>query len=232
MALPEINVLPVHEIFLPVQKKQFKFVPYTVEQERSMLTALDSDDVPAIVNNYKKLIDVCGNGVDYDQLSAMEFILIAVNLRTKSKGEILDITTKCKKCKQPLKRSIQLEENIITENEDKLTAECRIDDNLAFLISPVNMAFLSAIDKIKTQEDLMLETAVHSIKKVFWREKVYNEFTPDEIKEKISLTHPIIQKIVEKSSSLIKMHMRVDIKCNKCEHEENYVVRDFLKYLT
>ena len=228
--LPEINVLPIHEITLPVQKKKFKFAPYTIEQERSILTALESKDVTAIVNNYIELIKVCGSEIDFDKLTAMEFILIAVNLRSKSKGEILDITTKCKKCENPIELAINIEDKIVTENADVVKDMCKIDDNLAFEIVPIKMGFLYTIDSIKTQTDLMLETAVHSISKVFWKEDIYTDFTPESIKEKISLTHPILKKIFNSSAKLIKMKLGIDLKC-KCGHTEKYIIRDFLKYL-
>ena len=221
--LPEINVLPVHDLFLPVSNTEFKFVPYTVDQERSILTALDSEDVTAIIDNYKKMIEICGNGVDFDKMSAMEFILIAVNLRAKSKGEILDITTKCKKCESPIELSVNIEDHIITENETVLSDMCKIDDNLSFEIVPVKMQFLYTSDNIKTQRDLMLETAVHSINKVFWKDEVFTEFTPESIKEKISLTYPIIKEIFASSAKLIKMTLKIEVVC-KCEHKEEYII--------
>jgi CRISPR/Cas system-associated protein Cas10 (large subunit of type III CRISPR-Cas system) len=244
MELPEINVLPVHSLFLPVQNTEFKFVPYTVDQERNILTAFDSKDVPAIVDNYKKMIDVCGNGVDYDKLTAMEFILIAVNLRSKSKGEILEITTKCEKCGLPIEFSASIEDHIVTDNAENIKDICKIDDNLSFEIVPVKMPFLYKVESIKTDTDLMLETAIHSISKVFWMDDIYTEFTPETLKEKISLTHPILKKIFASSAKLIKMTLKLDIECTGkkeglvegiqggCGHKKEYVIRDFLKYLS
>lgn len=228
--LPEINVLPVHDLFLPVLQTEFKFVPYTIEQERNILTALDSEDITAILDNYKKLIEICGNGVNFDKISAMEFVLIAVNLRAKSKGEILDIKTNCKKCEKPIELSVNIEDHIITENETVVKDLCKIDDDLSFEIVPVKMGFLYATETIKNQRDLMLETAVHSISKVYWKEDIFTEFTPQSIKEKISLTYPIIKEIFASSAKLIKMTLKIEIVC-KCEHKEEYVIRDFLKYL-
>jgi hypothetical protein len=232
MELPVINVLPVHELFLPVQKAIFKFVPYTIEQERNILTALDSEDVSAIINNYKKLIEVCGDNADFDTMAAMEFILIAVNLRAKSKGEILDINAKCKKCDTSIELSINIEDHIVTENADVLSDLCKIDDDLSFEIVPIKMGFLYSTDVIKTQQDLMLETAVHSINKVFWKEDIFTDFTPESLKDKISLTYTIIKKIFESSAKLIKVKLKIDMVCSKCKHEEEYVIRDFLKYLS
>jgi hypothetical protein len=245
MELPEINVLPVHSLFLPVQQKEFKYVPYTVDQERNILTAFDSKDIPAIVDNYKKMIDVCGNGVDYDNLTAMEFILIAVNLRSKSKGEILDITTKCEKCGLPIEFSASIEDHIVTDNADTKSDICKIDNDLSFEIIPVKMPFLYKVESIKSETDLMLETALHSINKVFWKDDIYTEFTPDTLKEKISLTYPILKKIFASSAKLIKMTLKLEIECtgkkdglgefgiqNGCGHKKEYIIRDFLKYLS
>jgi hypothetical protein len=245
MELPEINVLPVHSLLLPVQHKEFKYVPYTVDQERSILTALDSEDVSAIVDNYRKMIDLCGDGIDFEKLTAMEFILIAVNLRAKSKGEILDITTKCKKCGLPIEFAANIEDHIVTDNAETISDICKIDDNLSFEIVPVKMPFLYKVESIKTETDLMLETALHSINKVFWKEDIYTDFTPETLKEKISLTYPILKSIFASSAKLIKMTLKLEIECKQktddfnlplpktgCGHKEQYIIRDFLKYLS
>jgi hypothetical protein len=241
--LPEINVLPVHDLILPVLNTEFKFVPYTIEQERNILTALDSEDVTAILDNYKKMIEICGNGVDFDKISAMEFILIAVNLRAKSKGEILDIKTECKKCEKAIELSVNIEDHIVTENSSVIKDMCKIDDDLSFEIVPVKLGFLYKTDDIKNQRDLMLETAVHSINKVFWKEEIFTDFTPESLKEKISLTYPIIKEIFASSAKLIKMSLKIEVVCKEkangvgqniaggCGHKEDYIIRDFLKYL-
>lgn len=232
--LPEINVLPIHEIFLPILDIKYKFVPYTIDQERSILTAVDSDDIPAIVNNYIQLMNVCGSKIEIEKLSAMEFIMIAVNLRSKSKGEILDITTKCKKCSKTIELSVNIEDKIVTENSDVLKDICKIDDNLAFEIVPVKMQFLYALENVKTETDLMLETAVHSINKVFWKDDIFTEFTPESLKTQISLTYPILKKVFESATKLIRMTMKLEVPCmdKACGHKEEYVIRDFLKYLS
>lgn len=234
MKLPEINVLPVHEIFLPVLNEKYQFVPYTIDQERSILTAVESKDITAIINNYIQLMKVCGSitsDTEIEKLTAMEFIMIAVNLRSKSKGEILDITTKCKKCSKPIELSINIEDKIMTENTEVRKDLCKIDDNLSFEIVPVKMQFLYALEHVKTNTDLMLETAAHSINKVFWKDDIYADFSPEDLKTKISLTHPILNKVFESANKLIKMIMKVEVIC-ECGHKEDYVIRDFLKYLT
>jgi hypothetical protein len=234
--LPDINTLPVHSITLPVQGITHKFVPYTIEQERNILMALESKDIPAIIDNYKKLIGECfQESVDFETLTAMEFIMIAVSLRGKSKGEVLEITTKCKKCEKPIELDVAIEDHIITENEKVMSKVVKIDDDLAFEIYPARMDFLYRMPEIKTQQDILLETAVHSIKKIIWKEEIFDKVTPDMIKQKVKLTYPILKKIFAAFNELIKIKMVIQVECvdkKDCGHKEDYVIRDFLKYLT
>lgn len=233
--LPEINTLPVHELYLPVKQQKVKFSPYTVEQERNILTAFEADESDTVIANYQNLINACFmDPIDFDKLSAMEFVLMAVNLRCKSKGEMLEITTECQECKKPIERSINIEDNIIILNENKIKDVCKIDDSLSFEIVPIRMPFLLALKNVSTEGDLMIQTAVHSINKVFWKEEIYTDFTPETLREKIKLTYPILTKIFESVRNLIKITLKVEIICpdKECGHTEDYYIRDFLKYLS
>jgi hypothetical protein len=233
--LPDINILPVHELFLPVLKQKVLFTPYTIEQERNILTAADSKDIQAIINNYKKLIGECfTEPIDFTKLSAMEFVYMAVNLRCKSKGEVLEIETKCDKCKKPIDMKINIEDKVIIENQEKVKEICKIDDDLSFEVVPVRMEFLSALENIDSEPDLLVASAIYSINKVFWKEEIYDAFTPEELREKIKLTRPICMKIVKSINDLLKMKLVVEIKCldKECGYKEDFVIRDFLKYLT
>jgi len=233
--LPDINTLPVHEITLPVLKQKVLFTPYTIEQERNILTASDSKDMHAIINNYKKLINECfEQPMDFTILSAMEFIYMAVNLRCKSKGEVLEIQTKCEKCKKALDFKVNIEDHVILENEGKVKDICKIDDDLSFEVVPVRMPFLLVLDSLDSEPDLLLATAIHSISKVFWKEEIYTDFTPEDLQHKIKLTRPICLKIAKVINTMVKMKMVIEIKCQdeECGHREDYEIREFLKYLT
>jgi len=95
------------------------------------------------------------------------------------------------------------------------------------------MDFLYRMEHIKTSQDILLETAVHSIKKIIWKEEIFDNVSPDEIREKVKLTYPILKKIFAATNNLIKLKMMLPIKCldKDCGHKEDYVIRDFVKYL-
>lgn len=232
--LPKIDILPVHELILPISKSKALFSPYTVEQERNILTAFEADDSETVIENYKKLLLECfQEPIDFTKQSAQEFLLMAINLRAKSKGEVLDITTTCKKCEKGYSFSVNIEDGIVVKNEDKIKDICKISDDLSFEVVPVRMGFLSKISKMQSESDLMLETATHSISKVFWKDEIFTDFTPETLQEKVTFTYPILKEVFATANGLIKMFLMVKAKCpdKECAHEEEYTIRDFLKYL-
>ncbi len=234
-ALPNINVLPVHSIHLPVQDKKMTFSPYTIEQEKGIVSAIESKDSTAMIDNYKALIGECFHEpVDFAELSAMEFILMAVNLRCKSKGEILNVSTKCKKCEKPIVLDIHLEDNIIIENKDKITGMVKITDDLSFEVGPIKFDFMYKLTEIKTESDLILQTALYSIKKVIWKKEIYPNLDPTELSAKITFSHEMLKEVFNVTMKLIRAKMGINIKCadDKCKHEEKYQISDFLKFLT
>jgi hypothetical protein len=233
--LPDINVLPVHSVYLPVQDKKLMFSPYTIEQEKGIVSAIESKDSPAMIDNYKALIGECFHDpVDFETLSAMEFILMSVNLRCKSKGEVLHVTTKCKKCNHPIVMDIHLEDNIIVENQDVKKGMCEITKDLSFEVGPIKFDFLYQLAEIKTESDLILQTALHSINKVIWKKDIYPNLNPSELSEKIKFSHEMLKKIFNETMGLIRMKMMIHSTCDNedCKNEENYQISDFLKFLT
>ena len=233
MELPVIDLLPVHQLTLPILKQKVKYRPFTVEQEKGIITANESDKLSDTLNNFMALVKQClvDTEIDFDKLSAMEFIYISICLRAKSKGESLSLVKTCSECEKKFNINVNLDEAIVFLNEDNTSEIAKISDELQFEVVPLKLNYLHIMDTLETKQDVYLQTALYSISKVIYNDNIYDQFTPEEIAKKIPLVETAIAKIFEATQDLIRMKLIFKSTCTHCKHEEENEISDFLKLL-
>ena len=203
MSLPEINITPVYKLFLEVMNKNIEYSPYNIEQEKSILTALSSEISSDIIANYLKVVDNCVNitSEELKNISIVDFLNLTMQIRAKSAGEILQLKRKeCKKCEKSFEFEMDIEEAIKYTNKDCKSKIVKINENLQLQIVPLKLPFLNKMEELKNEIDIYTYTIANSISKVIYNEKIYTEFTVDEIINNIlnklmkkNLLNPIIR---------------------------------------
>jgi len=92
MALPKIDT-PTFMLDLPSTKKAIKYRPFTVKEEKILLTALQSGESREINEAIKQIISNCivSNDVDINNLTNYDAEYIFLNLRSKSVSNVVNI---------------------------------------------------------------------------------------------------------------------------------------------
>ena len=113
MALP-INTMPVYTLTIPSTKKEMKYRPFLVKEEKSLLVAQQSEDSMVMLDTVKAVIASCAKTpIDVDKLATFDVEYIFLQLRAMSIGEVVDLTFKCDTCedeKARAKVSLNLQE--------------------------------------------------------------------------------------------------------------------------
>jgi hypothetical protein len=88
MALPELPRLQqtIYEDILPSTGKRIKFRPFTVKEEKILLTAKESRDPAQILLAIQQILTNCIIGADVKQLSVIDAEFIMMKIRGKSVG--------------------------------------------------------------------------------------------------------------------------------------------------
>ena len=72
MALPKNN-LPVYTLTIPSTKKQLKYRPFVVKDEKALLIAQQSKDEQVMLDTLKQIIQSCSvSDVDVDTLATFD----------------------------------------------------------------------------------------------------------------------------------------------------------------
>jgi hypothetical protein len=233
-SLPNIDILPVHEVKLPVLNKKVNFAPFNIEQEKSLITALDDENPNDIIRNYEQVLKAClKTDLDWDNLSVVDYITLVIWIRAKSKGESIElIKKKCKGCEKKFEFSVKIEDAIKFKNLGSIKKIVKITDDLSFEIAPLNYKFLFDLDKITDEMDMYVHTAKHCISKVFWQKEIYKA-EPEELEEKVikKLRRMDLEQIFKKYGDLVTVFMEVEYVCPMCNKTEKVIINNFLKSL-
>jgi hypothetical protein len=131
MSLPKI-VTPSYSLEIPSLKKEIKYRPFLVKEEKILIIAMESEDPKQIANAVKTVISNCilTKGIKVEQLATFDIEYLFLNIRGKSVGETVDVLITCPDdgtTQVPV--SINLDDIQISVNENH-SRDIKLDDNL------------------------------------------------------------------------------------------------------
>jgi hypothetical protein len=96
MKLP-LNVTPTYTCELPSTKKQIKYRPFLVREEKILLIALESEEDKAIQDAVIQVIQACvlDKDIEVAKLPIVDFEYLFLKIRSKAIGEIVNLKLKC-----------------------------------------------------------------------------------------------------------------------------------------
>lgn len=131
MPLPKISV-PSYTLEIPSLKKEVKYRPFLVKEEKILIIAMESEDTKQIAGAVKTVISNCilSRGVKVDNLATFDIEYLFLNIRGKSVGESVDVLITCPDdgtTQVPV--SINLDDIKVTVSEEH-TRDIKLDENL------------------------------------------------------------------------------------------------------
>ena len=131
MPLPKI-VTPTFELTLPSNKKQIKYRPFLVKEEKVLIIAMESGNTTQITNAVKDVLKNCvlTRGIKIDSLPSFDIEYLFLNIRAKSVGESVELIITC-----PDDGETQVEATVYVDEIQVVipeghTSEIKIDDTI------------------------------------------------------------------------------------------------------
>ena len=91
MALPKIKS-PIYELTLHSTKKNYRYRPFLVKEQKILLMALESQDAKEMLRAIKQIITNCAiDDVEVEKLPMFDLEYFFLRLRAKSIGEEIDL---------------------------------------------------------------------------------------------------------------------------------------------
>lgn len=232
--LPKIDV-PIYELKLLSTGKKIKYRPFTVKEEKIFLMAQESNDVKAIIDATKQVINNCVlQDLDLDELPMFDVENIFLQLRAKSIGEVVNLKYRCnnkifdeekkeeKNCNTVVEIDVKIDD-IIPKFEKTEKNKIEITDKLGVMMKYPSMKIVEGYDQDDNNK-LIIETIVKCIDYIYDAENVYyaKDTKHEELVEFVeSMQTKDLQKFKEFFETIPKIEKNITFKCPKCKYEED-----------
>jgi hypothetical protein len=225
MALPKIDV-PTYLIDLPVSKKQIKYRPFLVKEQRNLLMAMESSDASTIQQSVRDILHNCTltEGIDIDKLPIIDVEYYFINLRAKSVGEVVESRYKCNnevddvECGNIMESEINLLD-IKVQTNDEISPEIKLDSKLTVKLKYPEFSIVEDSLKYDSINEVTFNMIAQSIEYIYDGEQFYyaKESTPKELLEFVEgMNQDQFAKVEEFFNNLPKLKETLDITCKKC----------------
>jgi len=234
--LPKIDV-PIYDLTLPLSKKNIKFRPFLVKEEKILLMAVESQDENAITLAIKQILNnCCITELNVEDLPILDLEFFFLNLRARSIGELIELQYKCnniipekeeddKTCGNLVKLSFNALE-VAPEVDSNHSNKIQLTDKLGLMMKYPSFTLS---EKIKDMEEVegIIKIIVDCIDFIYDEEAVYYSKDVDE-KEMIefidSLSREQFTKVQNFFDTIPKLKKDLKFTCTKCKYEETLVL--------
>lgn len=231
MALPQVNEVPSYFLTIPSTKKEVRFRPFLVKEQKVLLIALESRNQKDVLNAITNTIDSCLiDKISVEKLSTFDVEYMFTQIRSKSVGETSTILIKCGECEAENEVTINLEQiDVITDDtvsdlvelNDTYTLKLRypkyehmLDDSFRDPDSPVAKTIyhftLGCLDSLQTEEENIS----------------FDDESQEEVEKFLeSLTNDQFEKIMKFVNAIPRLEKKVEFDCISCQKNNQYVLQ-------
>jgi len=231
--LPKIDV-PIYTVKLLSTGKPVRFRPFTVKEEKLFLMTNETDDVKAILETTKQVLNNCIlDEVDIENLPMFDIENIFLNIRARSVGEIIKLNYKCNNIVTNEKGEdskcdnlVNIELNVLEikpEENGQHDKKIVISENVGIVMKYPSFKLFENVN-LSDDPNSIIETALKCIDYIYDKDNIYysKDIPKQELDEFIdSLQSKDLEKIKKFFETMPKLKKQVHFKCKKCEYEEN-----------
>jgi len=214
MALPKLET-PTYELILPSSAEKITFRPFLVKEYKILLTTLDAEN--AEINRVvTELVDACTfNRLKIDTLANFDVEYIFLNIRAKSIGEITNLLLNCNNCDNQISLDLNLTNATVEKSPDH-NPRINITDNIIIEMRyPKFEEMINIYQNFKS--DIIVEMLSSCIKAVYTEDKVYDDYTKEELLEFVnSFSKNQFEMIENFFLTMPKLVQRIEQDCDKC----------------
>ena len=192
MALPKIKI-PLFDVTIPSTKKDAKFRPFLVKEEKILLIAQSGGSKREMVNSLKQVINNCvtmldGTDVDVDALTTFDLEYIFLKIRSKSVENIVKLKYLDHEDEKEYEFEVRLDDIAIKYSPDH-SNKVKINDDIGIVLRYPTASIINTFDKEEDEDlsetEISIAMVKHCIDKIYDKEQVYlvSECAPGELDE-------------------------------------------------
>lgn len=198
MALPKID-LPLYQCELPSTGKKIKYRPFTVKEEKILLTAQETKETSQIILAIKQILNNCLQDVDVSQLAVFDIEYMLIQLRSRSVDNMTEFEVTDPETEEKVKLELNLADVKVSRN-DAHTNQIKISNEYTlFLRYPTIDQFENLLSKEEQTAEDSYDTLISCLDKLASKDEVYkfSDFTKKEVDEFVESLHGDIIKEIK-----------------------------------
>ena len=170
MSLSKINETPLYFTTIPSSGEKTKYRPFLVKEERSLLTAGESEDVDTMYATLESIVRNCLVSPPKN-LTTFDLEYLFVQIRSKSVGEYSDVNITCDSCGTESQQSIDIRKIVVSGlNQDK---KIKLSDTIVATMKYPSVGDVLDIKNARTKEEAKLLLIRNCIDTVYHDDDVY-----------------------------------------------------------
>ena len=215
MTLPRIAV-PKYTLIIPSSGKEISYRPFLVKEEKILLIAMESGEEKEMIGAVQNIIENCVyDDLDVKNMPMFDIEYIFLQLRAKSKGEVVDLSFECGKCKKPINVQVDISkiETTKTEGHD---IKIPLSDDVGVIMKYPSMEIQSIINKENTDVENIFTTISFCNDSIWDKESVYasKDHTKEELNDFLeSLPDDSFTKIQKFFDTVPVLKHEFELKC-------------------
>jgi hypothetical protein len=215
MGLPIIAV-PNYQLTVPSSGQVVNFRPFLVKEEKILLIAMESEEENQMTEAIRSIIQNCvTEKLDVNIMPMFDIEYIFLKLRSKSKGEEVDMSFDCEKCKAPIEVKVDLSQIEVTRTEGH-NPKIQLSDDVGIIMRYPSMSVQKSINKDGTDVENIFTTIVICIDSIWDKETVFQakDHTNQEMTQFLeSLPDKSFQKIQKFFDTVPVLKHTFEIQC-------------------
>jgi len=211
--------IPTYTTTLPITKKEIKYRPYVVREEKVLLVALQEGTESAIFNGIKTLVESCVEGLeDAGEMPMPDLEYTFLHLRSKSVGEKFNPTTKCLHTDKNVSLNISMEDIKLSDEvpDSKITIEKDIGITMKMpSVNILNKTNMKSVGDIDSNVEEFFELLAYCIEEIWNGDEIFitKDLPHKEVVEFIeSMTVEQFDKVLEFFKSIPKLQCKTSYK--------------------
>lgn len=225
MALP-LNATPVYTLTIPSTKKEFKFRPFLVKDEKALLIAQQSEDPTVMLDTVKEVIKSCAKtSVDVDKLPSFDIEYIFLQMRSRSVGEFVDLIFQCDtdhgEDNENARATVRIDiSQVDVEFPEGHTNKIELFGNVGMVMKYPNIETLKKLEQLEEGDiDGEFDVVVDCIDYIFDEDEVFaakDQSKPELLEFLNNLTSEQFENVKRFFDTMPSLKTWIDYKCPVC----------------
>jgi hypothetical protein len=214
MRLTDIDTSVYYEDTLPSTGKAVKYRPFTIKEEKALLTAQQSEDANTMLATLESVVQNCVQNCP--ELTTFDVEYLFIRIRAKSVGEESNVVVACQHC--DAKNTVTVDLTKVQLSSKPADKKLKISDKMVIVMKYPSINDVKKLTECKPEDQVTTAIAI-SIETIYFGDNVFHTKDSD-IEEVVDFilnrTDDEMKPLIEFVENIPTVSLDVEFECRQC----------------